>query len=68
MALNTEMENEPIPFDVETPADLVFDDDSIESILYDPSPAPPTEASIFAQRLIDAVGRDPKDDKPPGGA
>jgi hypothetical protein len=41
------MVNEPLSFQPETPADLVFDDDPIESVLYESSPIPPTEASIF---------------------
>jgi putative thioredoxin len=46
MALSVVMVNDPA-FDSGTPVDLVFDDDPIESVLYEPLPAQPTEASIF---------------------
>jgi hypothetical protein len=51
------MVDERIPFQGETPADLVFDDDPIETILYGPSPIPPTQASIFApaRRLVEEI-------------
>lgn len=59
------MVDERIPFQVETPADLVFDDDPIEAILYGPSPIPPTPASIFgpAGRRVEEIksGRDAPD-------
>jgi hypothetical protein len=51
------MVNERIRFSGETPADLVFDDEPVDSILYGPSPIPPTEASIFApaRRLVEEI-------------
>ena len=44
-------------FDSDTPADLVFDDDLIESILYGLGPARPTEATIFApaRKLLEEI-------------
>jgi hypothetical protein len=51
------MVDERIPFSGETPADLIFDDEPIEAILYGPSPIPPTEASIFApaRKLLEEI-------------
>jgi|SRR5215470_2468367 len=51
------MVDDRIPFQGKTPADLVFDDEPIEAILYGPSPIPPTEANIFApaRRLVEEI-------------
>lgn len=51
--------------DMSTPADLVFDDESIESVLYAQTPAPPTPASIFgpARSLLNTLTSNSNDAK-----
>lgn len=54
------MMDEESGFRGKTPADLVYDDDSIEGILYGRSPEPATEASIWApaRRFLEELGSD----------
>jgi|GEM_PF-3203259 len=50
------MVDERIPFSGETPTNLIFDDEPVDSILYG-APVPPTEASIFApaRKLLEEI-------------
>jgi hypothetical protein len=51
------MTDEQTAFPGDIPADLVFDDDPIEDILYGSAPTTPSEASIFgpARRLLEEI-------------